>query len=72
MKNAPLKSILIETDSPFLAPEPMRGKTNEPSFVKFTAEYLSKLFDVSIQEFENITDTNFFNLFTKAKRDNYL
>ena len=68
----PLHSILIETDSPFLAPEPMRGKTNEPSFVKYTAEYLSDLFHLSLEEFEKITDNNFFNLFTKAKRDNYL
>ena len=72
IKNAPLKSVLIETDSPFLAPEPMRGKINEPSFVKYTAEYLSKFYGLSLEEFENITDKNFFNLFTKAKRDNCL
>ncbi len=72
IKNAPLNSILIETDSPFLAPEPMRGKINEPSFVKYTAEYLSNFFKLSLEEFEKITDNNFFNLFTKAKRDNYL
>ena len=72
IKDAPLDSILIETDSPFLAPEPMRGKVNEPSFVKYTAEYLAKFFKLSLEEFEKITDNNFFNLFTKAKRDNYL
>tara|TARA_B100000989_G_C19386360_1_gene403822 strand:- start:23 stop:805 length:783 start_codon:yes stop_codon:yes gene_type:complete len=72
IKNAPLKSILIETDSPFLAPEPMRGKINEPSYVKYTAEYLSSFFNISLEEFEKITDNNFFNLFTRAKRDNYL
>ncbi len=72
IKDAPLDSILIETDSPFLAPEPMRGKVNEPSFVKYTAEYLAKFFKLSFEEFEKITDNNFFNLFTKAKRDNYL
>ena len=72
IKNAPLNSILLETDSPFLAPEPLRGKLNEPSFVKYTAEYLSKFFQLSFEEFEKITDNNFFNLFTKAKRDNYL
>ena len=65
-------SVLIETDSPFLAPEPMRGKVNEPSFVKYTAEYMAKFFKLSLEEFEKITDNNFFNLFTKAKRDNYL
>ena len=47
IKDAPLDSILIETDSPFLAPEPMRGKVNEPSFVKYTAEYLAKFFNLS-------------------------
>ena len=72
IKNVPLEYILIETDSPFLAPEPMRGKINEPAFVKFTAEYLSNFFELSLEEFEKITDNNFFNLFTKAKRDNYL
>jgi len=72
IKHAPLQSILIETDSPFLTPEPMRGKINEPSFVRFTAEYLSNFFELSLEEFEKITDNNFFNLFTKAKRDNYL
>ena len=72
IKEAPLDSILIETDSPFLAPEPMRGKVNEPSYVKYTAEYLAKFFKLSFEEFEKITDNNFFNLFTKAKRDNYL
>ncbi len=72
IKDAPLDSILIETDSPFLAPEPMRGKVNEPSYVKYTAEYLAKFYKLSFEEFEKITDNNFFNLFTKAKRDNYL
>ena len=72
IKNVPLKSILIETDSPFLAPEPMRGKLNEPSFVKYTANYLANFFELSFEEFEKITDNNFFNLFTKAKRDNDL
>ena len=72
IKDAPLDSILIETDSPFLAPEPMRGKVNEPSFVKYTAKYLAEFFKLSLEEFEKITDNNFFNLFTKAKRDNYL
>ena len=71
-KQLPLDRLLIETDSPFLAPEPMRGKVNEPSFVKYTAEYLAKFFKLSLEEFEKITDNNFFNLFTKAKRDNYL
>ena len=72
IKDVPLSSILIETDSPFLAPEPMRGKINEPSFLKYTAEYLSRFFQISLEEFEYITDNNFFNLFNKAKKDNCL
>tara|TARA_B100000674_G_C37763134_1_gene878918 strand:+ start:104 stop:877 length:774 start_codon:yes stop_codon:yes gene_type:complete len=70
IKDIPLNSLLIETDSPFLAPEPLRGKTNEPSYVKYTAQYLSKFFKLSLDDFEKITDNNFFNLFTKAKKDN--
>ncbi len=72
IKNYPLNLILIETDSPFLAPVPMRGKTNEPSFVKYIAEYLSDFYNIDFYEFEKITDNNFFNLFNKTKRDNLL
>ncbi|MDC3131362.1 TatD family hydrolase [Pelagibacteraceae bacterium] len=72
IKNYPLELILIETDSPFLAPEPMRGKTNEPSYIKYTAEFLSNFFELEIIEFEKITNNNFFKLFTKAKKDNQL
>ena len=66
IKDIPLKLLLIETDSPFLAPVPMRGKTNEPSFVSHIAMYLSKFFNISLLEFEKITDSNFYNLFSKA------
>ena len=72
IKNYPLDYILIETDSPFLAPVPMRGKLNEPSFIKYTAEYLSNFFQIDINEFIKITDNNFFELFNKTKRDNLL
>tara|TARA_B100001250_G_C19780092_1_gene781475 strand:+ start:790 stop:1575 length:786 start_codon:yes stop_codon:yes gene_type:complete len=72
LRTVPLNRLLIETDSPYLSPVPKRGKVNEPSFVKYTAEYLSNFFKLSLEEFEKITDNNFFNLFTKAKRDNYL
>ena len=44
IKDVPLTSILIETDSPFLSPSPFRGKINEPSYVKYIAEYLSIFF----------------------------
>ena len=72
IKKFPLRLILIETDSPFLAPVPMRGKTNEPSYIKYTAEYLSDYFDLDFDKFIEITDNNFFNLFNKSNRDNQL
>ncbi len=72
IKNYPLELILIETDSPFLAPEPMRGKINEPAYIKYTAKYLSTFFNLEIEEFEKITNNNFFKLFSKAKKDNHL
>ena len=52
ISSVPLESILIETDSPFLAPMPFRGKINEPSFVKYIAEYLSNYYQISFEEFE--------------------
>ena len=55
--------ILIETDSPFLAPMPMRGKKNEPSFIKYTLEKLSELKSIEFEDLENITNNNFNSLF---------
>ena len=68
--NAPLDHLLIETDSPFLAPVPMRGKSNEPSFVKYTGEFLAKFYSMSKENFFELTDNNFYKLFSRAKRDN--
>ena len=68
IRGIPLELLLIETDAPFLTPVPMRGKTNEPSFIRHTGEFLSKLYDISLLEFEKITDNNFYNLFSKAIR----
>ena len=56
--------ILIETDSPFLAPVPMRGKKNEPSFIKYTLEKLSQLKSIEFNKLEQITTNNFDNLFS--------
>ena len=67
---ASLEYILIETDSPFLAPVPMRGKINEPSYVKFTAEYLAEFFSINIDDFSKLTDNNFYKLFSRVKKDN--
>ena len=62
-KYIPIEKLLIETDSPYLAPEPHRGKKNEPSFVIYTAEKLAILKDVSSIELINKTSLNFENLF---------
>ena len=70
IRNFPLNKILVETDSPFLTPEPNRGKTNEPSFIKFTAEYLSNFYKIPFEKFINLTDNNFYKLFSKAIRYN--
>ena len=56
--------LLIETDSPFLAPIPMRGKKNEPSFIKYTLEKLSELKSINFNELEKITNNNFNSLFS--------
>ncbi len=61
----PLEKLLVETDSPFLAPVPMRGKKNEPSFVKYTLEKLSALKDVDLNTMDNHTTKNFNSLFLK-------
>ena len=62
-KYLPLNKLLIETDSPYLSPEPFRGKKNEPSFVKFTAEKLADLKKISFNELIDSTTKNFNNLF---------
>tara|TARA_B100001996_G_scaffold189675_1_gene145099 strand:- start:44 stop:805 length:762 start_codon:yes stop_codon:yes gene_type:complete len=62
-KSLPLDKILIETDSPFLAPVPNRGKKNEPSFIDFTAAKLAEIKDISKSELIKITTNNFNRLF---------
>jgi TatD DNase family protein len=62
----PLDKILIETDSPFLAPTPYRGKLNQPAYVKHVAEELAKLRNVSVEEIGLATSENFRRLFTFA------
>ena len=62
-KNIPLDKLLVETDSPFLAPIPMRGKKNEPSFIKYTLEKLSMLKEKTNQEMSDLTTKNFNKLF---------
>jgi TatD DNase family protein len=65
---APLDRILVETDSPYLAPAPFRGKQNEPSYVRYVAEELARLRCCSMDEITKATTDNFFNLFKNAKQ----
>ena len=62
----PLNRLLVETDSPYLAPVPHRGKSNEPSFVSFIAQKGAEILDVDEDFFRNQTTKNFFSLFRKA------
>ena len=64
-KEIPLNRLLVETDSPYLAPEPLRGKPNEPSYIIHTVKFLSELKKVSIENISDSTSKNFFNLFGK-------
>lgn len=62
----PLDRLLIETDSPYLAPIPFRGKPNEPAYVRFVAEFIAKLRGISVEEVAERTTENFFRLFKDA------
>ena len=64
-KEIPINRILVETDSPYLAPEPLRGKSNEPSYIIHTVKFLSNLKNISFENFSQSTTNNFFNLFGK-------
>jgi TatD DNase family protein len=68
VKTIPIEHILLETDAPFLAPVPHRGKTNEPAFVTHTAAKAAEIFDIEPFTLAEITTNNFFSLFSKAKR----
>lgn len=64
----PLDRLLVETDAPYLAPEPFRGKTNEPAYVVHTAAALAKARAIPAADLARATTDNFFRLFTKVKR----
>lgn len=68
VRNLPLNKLLVETDAPFLAPMPHRGKRNEPAFTRYTNKFLADLKEISEEECARITTDNFFKLFDKAKR----
>ena len=62
-KSVPLERMLIETDSPYLAPVPHRGATNQPAYVKHVAEEIARLRGISVEEVAEATSRNFFSLF---------
>lgn len=62
-KAVPLEKILIETDSPYLAPVPFRGKTNEPKYVKYVAEKIAEIKGISVETVAKQTSENFWRLF---------
>ena len=67
VKKIPDERLLVETDSPYLAPDPMRGKKNEPSFLTHTVDKIAELRNTSSEKIAKITTNNFFKLFQKAK-----
>ena len=62
-KNIPNDKLLIETDSPYLSPVPLRGKKNEPSFIKYTLEKLADVKGIEVEDIKKITNDNFYKLF---------
>lgn len=66
-RKAPLDRILVETDCPYLAPVPHRGKTNEPAYVRHTAEFVAELRNMPVEALAAATTRNFFDLFSHAR-----
>ncbi len=62
-KQTPLDKMLVETDSPYLAPVPFRGKTNQPAYVKHVAEFIAELKDIEFEEVAEKTSNNYYKLF---------
>lgn len=66
-QHIPLECMLVETDSPYLAPVPFRGKTNQPAYVKYVAEEIARLRGITLEEMAQATTHNFFQLFKQAR-----
>ena len=72
VRHIPMEKLLIETDAPYLAPVPHRGKSNEPRFVADVARFIADLKGVSVDALAEQTSANFYRLFDKAERDQAL
>lgn len=72
IRTVPLERLLVETDAPYLAPTPYRGKRNEPSYVVQTNKVVAELKGVSEEECAAVTTQNFFDLFTKVKQSEFM
>jgi TatD DNase family protein len=70
-KKIPLEKMLIETDSPYLAPVPFRGKPNQPGYVRYVAEYIAALRQITVEELAEQTTKNFFELFKDAVKNEH-
>lgn len=66
VKFVPIESLLVETDSPYLAPMPHRGKMNQPAYTRFVAEFIAELKGIPLAQVMDKTTENFFRIFTKA------
>jgi len=62
-QNVPRERVLVETDAPYLSPEPYRGKKNEPAMVKYVVDCLAELWNESPEQVAKVTTSNFFRLF---------
>lgn len=69
LKKIPIEKILVETDAPFLSPEPLRGTYNEPARVKYTAQKIADELEMSFEEFSKQTVENTYQVYKKMKRD---
>lgn len=67
VREIPLENLLIETDSPWLAPVPFRGKKNQPKYVEHVAEFIAQLKGVPVEELAKVTTQNFYDLFSGIK-----
>ena len=67
-RRVPMERMLVETDSPYLAPVPKRGKTNQPAYVRYVAEFIAELRGESLASVADATTRNFYTLFSAVDR----